>query len=212
MRKLIPLLVVLALALPAFAQEVAVEASRTAVAAALPTFQQLAKTNFREMGFDSADEITRSTIGTPFAVYMVQLDELGTYKDGEDPNRLLRGRNQVTYPLLLGTVVRSSITVSQTPKGWIASSFGAPSRIRMLTKVRAASVEITRVPESQFFTVEVPGLKLVFLGYRTAEGVLMLVPLFDSPEFNFKAQVPIPAAKAFSTMRVAVKSHMEVPS
>lgn len=214
MSKLIVLFCAFVVAWPEamFPEEVAVEKTRAVASAALPTFRQLVaqQKNYREMGFDSPDEISKASVGDPFQVFMVRLDELSKYNENQDPNGLLHERKQFLYPVVVGNQVRSSITVASTAKGWEATSFGGFNRIKMLSKVRADSIETSKLAPSAYFLVEVPGLKLVFVGYR-AGGVLMLSPLLNDPSFNFREGVAMPASRAFTTLRPAVKSHMDLP-
>jgi hypothetical protein len=80
----------------------------------------------------------------------------------------------------------------------------------MLSRVRAEGAEAARIPSGSLFVVEVPGLKLVFVGYR-AEGRIVLTPILDDAGFQFKAGQAIPAEKVFARIRVAAKSHRELP-
>ena len=217
MRQAIAPLVFLLLASTApvgLAQEAATPREATAVAQkALPTFRDLVRQqkNYREMGFESLDELDRIALGEPSSTYVVRLDELDAYKEGQDPAPLLHAANRVFYPVLVGSQVRSSITVGATAKGWEVTSFGSPNHAKLLSRVRAESVEAARVPSGSLFVVEVPGLNLVFVGYR-AEGRIVLTPILDDAGFQFKAGQPISADKVFARIRVAAKSHRDLPS
>ena len=180
--------------------------------AALFTMRELARLqkDYRELGFESLDEMRRATIGEPYQVFMVRLDELSAYKDGQDPNELLHEGKQLLYPVVIGDTVRSSITLASTPKGWEATSFGSPNRMKMVSKARALSIDTTRLAPAAYFVVEVPGLKFVFVGYR-AGGILMLTPVLDDTALKFQAGVAVPADRVFSMIRVAAKSHMDMP-
>lgn len=215
MRKAIALFVAFVFGWPAamvFSQEVATEKTRAVASAALLTLRDLARQqkNYRELGFESLDEMGKIAIGEPYQVFMVRLDELNAYTEGQDPNGLLHERKQFLYPVVIGDQVRSSITLASTPKGWEAASFGSPNRMKLLSKARALSIETTKLAPAAYFVVEVPGLKLVFVGYR-AGGVLMLTPVLDDAAFKFQAGVAMAADKVFATIRVAAKSHMDLP-
>jgi hypothetical protein len=118
--------------------------------------------------------------------------------------------NRVFYPVLVGHQVRSSITVGAGTKGWEVTSFGSPNRARLLSRALAESAETAHVSSSSLFVVEVPGLKLLFVGYRV-EGRIFLTPILDDPSFQFKAGQPISADKVFARIRVAAKSHRDFP-
>ena len=216
MRKVIALLVLLlcvSTASVGLAQETATPREATAVAQkALPTLRDLVRQqkNYREMGFESLDELDRIALGEPSSTYVVRLDELEAYKEGQDPAPLLHAANRVVYPVLVGSQVRSSITVGAAAKGWEVTSFGSPNHAKVLSRVRAASAESARIPSVSLFVVEVPGLKLVFVGYR-ADGRIVLTPILDDAGFQFKAGQPISADKVFQRIRVAAKSHRDLP-
>lgn len=215
MRKIISLFALIALVWPVattFGQEIMVEQSDKLAQAGLSTFQDLVKQqkNYREMGFESVRDLDRITLGEPMRVFMVRLDELGKYEKSKDPNKLLHEAKRIYYPVQVDDKVRSSLTVSATAKGLAVSSFGSPNKIKLVARARENSIDATRLTAAQYFLVEVPGLKLVFVGYRV-DSTLMLVPILDNSGFEFKARVAIEARDAFLRMVPAVPSHMEAP-
>jgi len=62
--------------------------------------------NYREMGFESLNELKRMNIGEPLQVFIVRLDHLKEYKKGGDPNKMLSGGNHVIYPVLISYYCR----------------------------------------------------------------------------------------------------------
>ncbi len=197
-----------------FSQQVSVEVNelKPTASAGLVVFRQLVKQqkNYREMGFESIEELETAMIGDPFEVFMVLLDELSEYKQGQNADQLLPERKDFLFPVVAKDQVRSSLTVASTPKGRAVTSFGSPNKMVLLSKVRANRIETTKLASAAYFVVEVPGLKLVFVGDH-ADGVLMLTPVFDDATYKFKTGVPIPAEKAFTAILPAVKSHMDLP-
>ena len=215
MRRILPMLGIVLLppvatAVP-FQERVATEVVAVG-ATALSTFRALVKQqkNYREMGFESLDEIDRATLGDPLAVFFVRLDELGKYADGQDPGPLLHRRTQVMFPVLVGEAVRSSLTLGSGAKVWQPVAFGGPNKIRLLASTRAASSRNTKLTLAEYFAVEIPGLKLVFLGHRSPTGVLMLTPVLDNAAFKFKAGVTLPSAEVFAATRAAARSNRDL--
>lgn len=114
------------------------------------------------------------------------------------------------YPVLAGGQIRSSITVGAVAKGWEATSYGSPNQAKLLSLTRAANIEAVKLPAAAYFVVEVPGLKLMFVGHR-AEGRVLLTPVLDDAGFQFRAGQPISADKVFVRIQVAAKSHRDFP-
>ena len=166
--------------------------------------------NYREMGFESLNELKRMNIGEPLQVFIVRLDHLKEYKKGGDPNKMLSGGNHVIYPVLVNKQVRSSVTIAEVEKNWRAVSFGNPTVVKLLTKIRMDSAETNRLPLSSYFIVRVPALNFYFLGYRI-DNKLMLTPLLDDPRFEFKTGVSKSADKVFTTILPAAKEHDGLP-
>jgi hypothetical protein len=215
MRRAMPLFAPLLLAWPAtagFSQGLVAKEAVTVAPAALSTFRELVKQqkNYREMGLESVDELEKAALGDPFLIFTVRLDELGGYKDGQDPGTLLHQSTQVLIPILVEGKVRSSLTVASNAKGWGAVAFGGPNKINLLSHARAASMQATRLSLAEHFCVEIPGLRLVFVGHRS-QGVLMLTPILDNPGFRLRAGVTLTAAEVFTATRSAAKAHQELP-
>lgn len=215
MRRILPMLGIVLLpplaTAVAFQERVASEVV-AAGSTALATFRALVKQqkNYREMGFESLDEIDRATLGDPLAVFFVRLDELSKYDDGQDPGPLLHRRTHVMFPVVVGETVRSSLTLGSGAKGWQPVAFGGPNRIRLLASTRAASSRSTKLTLAEYFAVEIPGLKLLFIGHHGNAGALMLTPVLDNAGFKFKAGVTMSSANVFAATRAAARSNRDL--
>lgn len=178
---------------------------------ALVTFSKLVtKENYKQMGFESSEEVLMAKLGQPLQDFMVRLDQLKEYQPASDPDKLLSGGNQVVYPLLVTEQVRSSITIGEINGNWKAVSFGSPKFIKLSNTILTKSAEVTGISPSSYFVVRVPALNLVFLGYRI-DNKLMLVPLLDAPHFGFKAGVSMEANEVFTTILPAAREHDGLP-
>src|SRR4249920_1258685 len=72
--------------------------TQTAAAQSLQTFGKLiTKDNYKELGFDSVEEVVEARLGAPLAIFFVRLDRLREYQPGSDPNTLLADSAQVYY-------------------------------------------------------------------------------------------------------------------
>jgi hypothetical protein len=130
----------------------------------------------RELGFESADQLAKATIGHGFPLYVVRLDKLRAYDKGPDPWSLLVKTDASIYPLVLqgkNLEVRSSATISfqrdQKDKTKIprVAEIGNSDLIRLLTEART---ELQKgdgcLLPSECFAVSIPALSLHLFGYR----------------------------------------------
>ena len=170
----------------------------------LATFRQLVNAqNYKELGFESAEEVAKATLGEPIHVLVVSLNQLRQYEPGSDPNRLLTDFNQIHYPVVVGDQVRSAILVDQADGKWKAGTFGAAN----LAKLIAAARKDTQTSNpSQDAVVQVPSLGLYFLGHRTEDNKLTLTPLTDIAVFGLRAGGAMPAEEVFAALVPAAKS------
>lgn len=172
-----------------------------AAANSLKTFKNLiTEQNFKAMGFESMREINEAKLGDPLKVYAVPLDKLQKYQQGSDPNSLLVDQSAFMYPIKVGDKTRSSISISKGENGWSSSNFGRPNYAKMLGRYQMKNS----------FIVNVMSLNLSFVAERSEEG-LMLTPVWDVDEFDFKAGEQMPADKVFSTILPAAIEHDGLP-
>ena len=184
--------------------------TKDAAAQALLTFQKIGRENFKRMGFESADEMSKATLDQPLAVFMVELNDLRAYQTGSDPNKLLKRLDKVVYPVKAGDAVRSSIVLQKSKEGWKASDFGGTNFARLVTRARDESAKATSLPPNAYFVVQVPALNAYFLGYREADK-LMLVPLIDDVAMNLKAGTALPAEQVFDQLRPLAQKYNGLP-
>jgi len=123
----------------------------------------------KALGFASAQQASQSQLGRALQVFRVGLAELQKYKAVDDPNALLFDTRSFIYPLLVNKIALSSLTVTEFQDGskWGITKQGSSKLLSRL--------EQYRTPTSSF-VVDIPALKLRFLGDRTG-GELMLISL-----------------------------------
>lgn len=187
--------------------------AQTAATQSLATFRQLVtKDNYKQLGFDSPDEVSSATLGQPIQVYMVKLDQLREYKSGTDPNALLTNINQLQYPVMVREQVRSAIGVGQADGKWKATGFGNASLARQVAAARKAEPAASaQGASSQPMLIHVAALGLYFVASRGADGKLMMTPLVDNPSFNMRAGAPIPAEQVFTTLSPLAQQYNGLP-
>jgi len=178
--------------------------AQAAATESLSTFRQLVNAqNYKELGFESPEEVANATLGEPIHVLVVSLNQLRQYEPGSDPNRLLTDFNQIHYPVVVGDQVRSAILVDQVNGKWKAGTFGATNLAKLIATARKGTQ--TSNP-SQDVVVEVPSLGLYFLGHRTEDSKLTLTPLTDYAVFGLRAGGAMPAEEVLAALVPAAKS------
>lgn len=178
---------------------------------ALATLQELGRrTTFKEMGFQSVDEMANAKLGEPLSVYMVELEDLRAYRPGSDANKLLKPIDKVIYPVSANDQVRTSIVLQKGKEGWKTSDFGGANFARLATRARDESIKATNLPPAAYFVVQAPALNAYFVGYRQ-EGKLMLASLIDDPDMNLKAGTALPAEQVFDQLHPLAERYNGLP-
>lgn len=179
---------------------------------ALRTFDQLVtERNFRELGFESPDEVRTAALGEPFQQFVVPLDRLREYQAGQETTAILTATGLLTYPVLVGENVRSSLAVGRGEEGWSAQSYGGPQYIRLLTEERSRLSREESRPPAEYFEVRVPALNVNFVGSRGEQGVV-LTPVLDDARFGFVRGESLPAERALSALVAAARDHNGLPT
>lgn len=189
-----------------------VESAQAAASQSLSAFRGLVTAdNYKEMGFDSPNEVSSAALGEPIQVFTVALDRLSEYQQGTDPDQLLVDANRVIFPVNVKDEVRSSIVVESAGGKWSTTSYGAPNLVKLLAKTRRSGSEAGKSPLSSFFAVQVPALNLYFIGSRV-DNKLMLTPVLDDTSYNFRAGATMPATDVFVSLAAAAKRHSGFPT
>jgi len=177
----------------------------------LETFSQLVTDkNYKQMGFDSPEEVRSATLGTPIQDFMVRLDRLKKYEPGSRPDDLLTATGQVIYPVLVKDQVKSSMTISKNKESWHAVSFGGPNFVKLISKTLVENSRKTGLDHSSYFLVRVPSVNLFFLGFRSTNE-LMLIPLMDDKKLGFKGGIGMKAEKIFTAILPDARAHNGLP-
>ena len=165
---------------------------------ALENFRTLVnKSNYKDLGFQSLDEVKKATLGPSLQVFMVGLGQLKEYQPGQDPQKLFIEIGRVIYPVMVDDQLRTSLEVEKSGEEWQGTSFGNPNLIQMLSRVRQEKTD---------FVVWIPALNLYFIGSKPT-GELLLVPVLDDPQLKLFAGKAIPAGEAFAQILPTAKEH-----
>ncbi|HXT62762.1 MAG TPA: hypothetical protein VN696_06985 [Pyrinomonadaceae bacterium] len=177
--------------------------AQSAAARGLETFKKLVTpANFKELGFESMDEVTSASLGSPSQVFSVSLEQLKSYQPGGDANRMLADANRMIFPVMVRDQARSSINVEQKSGKWAATGFGDAKLARQIS---ATNRNMTGT-----MVVHVLPFNLYFLGART-DNRLMLTPLADYSSFNLKGGAALSADEVFNTLAGLARNYNGLP-
>lgn len=180
--------------------------AQSAAQRGLETFRRLVTSaNFKELGFESMDEVSSASLGAPNQVFSVGLEQLKSYQPGGDANRMLADAGRTIYPVMVRDQARASITVEQKNGKWTATGFGDPKLARQISTT-TKSVSAQGAP----MIVHVLPFNLYFVGSRS-DNRLMLTPLGDYSAFNVKTGATLSADEVFTALAAFAKNYNGLP-
>ena len=169
--------------------------AQSAATASLAAFRKLVNNqNYRDLGFESAEEVGSSTLGTPLPVVFVRLDQLREYREGTDLNDILGQSNQINFPVLAQDQVRSSVVVEQVNGRWKMGTLGNGALAKQVAALRGG--QTVAGSSTQQALVHFGALGIYLLGERT-DNKWTLKSLTDNPDLNLAAGRAAPAEEVF---------------
>jgi hypothetical protein len=185
--------------------------AQTAATQSLATFKKLVTAdNFRELGFDSADQVAKANLGAPLRIYVVKLDQLREYEPSKDANSLLSESPQMYYPVTVDGQSRSSIVVEQVEGRWRSASFGNAGLAKQIASISRANTAEASAASTQVM-VQIPALGVFFLGSRNADNKLSLTSLAASDALGLKAGTTESAEQVFARLAPIAKNYNGLP-
>ena len=179
--------------------------AQTAATQSLTVFRKLVNNqNYKDLGFESPDEVANATLGQPLPVMFVRLDQLRQYQPGTDVNSLLGQSNEVNYPVLANNQVRSSVVVQQVNGRWKTGTLGNGGLAKHIADARKARTGAEGAGQQAL--VHVGSLGFYFLGERNSDNKWTLTPLVSNPYLNLAAGRAVPAEEVFSRLATAAKA------
>jgi hypothetical protein len=160
----------------------------------------------KALGFASAQEASRATLGVPLQIQMSRLLSLKQFTEKSDPQSFIIDTGSMIYPLLVEGKVKSSLTVTKDRKtmSWRTTEWGSPKLIGLIERARGKS------PQSSLVVLISPQnpLGLRFIGERAA-GELLLTPIADIPKLKLTAGEQRPARSIFLSLVPVANKYTE---
>lgn len=185
--------------------------AQSAAARGLETFRKLVTNdNFKELGFESKDEVASAALGEPKRVYSVGLEQLRQYQPGGDASRTITDANRVMYPVSARDQVRAAISVELKDGKWRATDFGSSGLAKQIAQASKSISASSQRPEDAPIIVHVQPFNLYFLGQRS-DNRLMLTPLGDYSSMNLKTGATTTADEVFAALQPLAREYNGLP-
>ncbi len=154
------------------------------------------------------DEAAKTARGAKLKVYILGLDKLKDFKSGDKPKKILIDTKEIVYPLYVGNVLKSSLSIRKRSGGWKDASMGG-TEIHSLEPVRTAHAKANNIKVKSYFIVRVPAMYLSFLGYDKGSD-LYLIPTHKHPDVELEIGKSIPAADVYIKIKPLVAKYQNV--
>lgn len=178
--------------------------AQSAATQSLAEFRKLVNDqNYRDLGFESPDEIASATLGAPLQILFVRLDRLREYREGTDVSTLFSQASEMNFPVMANEQVRSSVVVQQVNGKWETGTLGNGALAKLIAAAQKSRTGAEGV--SQQALVHVGALGIYFLGERSNDNKWTLTPLTTSAELDLTAERAAPAEQVFTRLAVAAR-------
>jgi hypothetical protein len=146
----------------------------------------MADSHYKKLGFSSATEANGDTLGKPFRVYLVALDELKMYPDTPatiNPHQMLIDINRYMYPVGPDTAPHSFMVLEgdSTDTLFYPVSYGGANTVQLFSVARLAmATHLPALKIDSLKLVQIPALNIAFIAGDDAGGTLQLMTAYRS--------------------------------
>jgi len=150
---------------------------------------------FRSLGIDASPDQIRLDTGVP--VFWLTMQNVLDIADGKTTLEAAAQSKDVVYPLVTTNGTGTSVmTMTRSENGWRQNSFGRGTLARNLTSVKAKDAK----PAADYFAVEVPSLRRVFLARGRGVGT-MIIPLDTEESLGFTSGQEVQVREAMQRLQ-----------
>ncbi len=175
-----------------------VDAAREAASRSLRLISALAQDPVApKLGFRHPDEVRQVELGKPIPVFTLNLDEIQSYEEGDDPSELLSRSGKMYFPVLVAGEVRTSVTVEEDDGAWEMTSIGQ-SHLSETLVLMCNEVEGTYGGPT--FVAHIPALYQMFVVYGLGED-RRFVPVYANRLLKIVARQIRPSRELFKLLR-----------
>jgi hypothetical protein len=184
--------------------------SKSIAQTSLATLVELASKDGAALGFASPGDAKRAELSLPLSDFIIGLDSLRSWQANMNPLGLLRPTGLVINPVHVAGSVQPSITVKKQNGQWQAVSFGAPKLAASVAGNRERVVTRSNVQLENIFQVRIPAFNISFVAH-IENGMLLLSPVSDYPQYGYLAGVPIAADQVLSRLQPDAERDQGLP-
>jgi hypothetical protein len=213
MKKYISILFILAICffIPAVAPgQVPKIISDLQVKKAIETFAKLIDTpDLYKCGVKSLAELKLLKPGQQFKKYMISLDAIKKYRQGDDVNNMIKEYEAVEVALVNDSgKIKTSIEFVKTGNNWKASGYGSTSEFVILSQAQTA---LTANAINRGKLIRIPSLQVSFIAVSSAAG-LDFVSLADNPKLKLTKGQTIKSSDAILKLAPYATKHNGSPN
>ncbi len=163
------------------------------------------QSNYSEMGFESIAEVDKAELGTPMRVHYMWIKEI---KNASlNINDLVHDGNELLYPVKVGGVVRSAITIKMKNHQWEVASLGQAAIIKAIVGLRESNLKSAKNNMSDYFLIKVPEIYQMYLAHFDTSDNLQTSNLFDHAPSGAKSLQSQNGNNLIANLREYAKGH-----
>jgi hypothetical protein len=158
------------------------------------------------LGFRSLAELNRATAGSPIQIAFVRQDGLAAFANGQVAASIIESGGGVMVPVLVDGTARCAVMLKTNGSDFRAVGLGQPNMTRLVTQSLAVIAKEHNPPSGSLVVLKVPALYLTFIA-RSAEAVIWLTPVSDTPAFDLRAGQELRAEDVFTRLQPAAQNY-----
>jgi hypothetical protein len=186
--------------------------SDSQVKKSIQTFVNLVDSkNINQFGLTNIAELKSLKAGKQFKKYMIGLDEIENFKQGNDVRQIIKGYPSVEVALVNDSgKIRTSIEFVKKKGNWITTGYGSTPELLILSN---AQKDYGNSFVNQGDLIRIPALMITFLAIpsATANGIVFII-LENYPRLKLTKGQKLPASKIIEMLVPLAKRHNGLPT
>jgi hypothetical protein len=144
--------------------------------------------NYMTFGFESMAETKKATLGDPYQIYFIKLDELKNFNPDQSSEKLIHYTNKLWFPVEINGSVRLKLEIIDSDGKLIAGEMGNAVTAQEIGGVRDKLKDIMQAGgienPSKISMVQIPALRVILLRIESQQGERFVPVIFDPKEHN----------------------------
>ncbi|HEY2515894.1 MAG TPA: hypothetical protein VGI39_33720 [Polyangiaceae bacterium] len=176
----------------------------------LPRIRELlAKGAARSIGFGSAEELDRASLGVPIPIYVATREAVASHAPGDDPHVALGTSRELMVPVEVDGMVKAAVVVASSGPGkWELVSVGRAHQMRDIDAVRRKLATERGGSRISLFTVPETGVRLLA---HEEQGDVLFTAFSERGAAGLPVGEPVKSERALSHLAEFVTSRIAAP-